>query len=56
MGLYQSIPHEAGLKTLYDKLKKKVVMKIPSSDLVNVTEYVLKNNYFKFFLSQGTHL
>ena len=44
VGLYPSIPHEAGLEALYEKLQERVEKKIPSSDLVNMTEFVLKNN------------
>ena len=46
--LYLSIPHEPGLETLYEKLEERVEQKIPSSDLVNMAELVLKNNYFEF--------
>ena len=48
VGLYPSIPHEAGLEALYEKLEERVEKKIPSSDLVNMAEFVLKNNYFEF--------
>ena len=48
VGLYASIPHEAGLEALYEKLKERVEKKIPSLDLVNMAEFVLKNNYFEF--------
>ena len=50
MGLYPSIPHEAGLEALYEKLEERVEKKIPFSDLVNMTEFVLKNNYFELTL------
>ena len=43
-----SIPHEAGLKALYEKLQERVEKKIPSLHLVNKAEFVLKNNYFEF--------
>ena len=48
VGPYPSIPHEAGLKHVYEKLEERVEKKIPSSDLVNMTEFVLKNNYLEF--------
>ena len=48
VGLYPSIPHEAGLEALYEKLEERVEKKIPSSDIVNMAEFVLKNNYFEF--------
>ena len=48
VGLYPSISHEAGLEALYEKLVERVEKKIPSSDLVSMAEFVLKNNYFEF--------
>ena len=48
VGLYPSILHEAGLKAMYEKLEERVEKKIPSSELVNIAEFVLKNNYFEF--------
>ena len=48
VGLYPSIPHEAGLEALYEKLEESVEKKIPSSDLVNMAQFVLKNNCFEF--------
>ena len=48
VGLYPSIPHEADLEALYEKLEERAEKKIPSLDLVNVAEFVLKNNYFEF--------
>ena len=48
VGLYPSIPYEAGLEALYEKLEERVEKKIPSSDLVNMGAFVLKSNYFEF--------
>ena len=48
VGLYPSIPHEASLEALYEKLEERVEKKIPSSHLVNMAQFVLKNNYFEF--------
>ena len=48
MGLYPSIPHEAGLNALYEKLEQRSDKKVSSTDLVNMAEFVLKNNYFEF--------
>ena len=48
VGLYLSILQEAGLEALYEKLEESVEKKITSSDLVNMAEFVLKNNYFEF--------
>ena len=48
VGLYPSIPHDAGLKALYEKLEERTEKKIPSVDLVEMAEFVLKNNFFEF--------
>ena len=48
VGLYPSIPHEAGLNALYEKLEQRSDKKVSSTDLVNMAEFVLKNNYFQF--------
>ena len=48
MGLYPSIPHDAGLKALYEKLKERTEKKIPSANLVEMADFVLKNNFFEF--------
>ena len=48
VGLYPSIPHEAGLNALYEKLEQRSDKKVSSTDLVNMAEFVLKNNYFEF--------
>ena len=48
VGLHPSIPHEVGLLDLYEKLKERVEKKVPFSDLVNMAEFVLKNNHFEF--------
>ena len=48
VGLYPSIPHEAGLRALRKALDKQEVKCIPTKDLVKLEEYVLKNNYFDF--------
>ena len=48
MGLYRSIPHDAGLKAQYKNLEERSDIKIPSADLVDMAEFVLKSNFFKF--------
>ena len=48
VGLCLSIPHEVSLVALCEKLDERVEKKIPSSDLANMAEFVLKNNYFDF--------
>ena len=48
VGIYPSIPHNAGLRDLYKKLEERTDKKIPSTDLVKMTELILKNNLFEF--------
>ena len=48
VGLYPSIPHEAGLKTLVKTLNNRTNKKVSTEDLVKTAEFVLKNNYFEF--------
>ena len=48
VGLYLSIPHDAGLKALYEKLEERSDKKVPSADLVGMAEFVLKNSFFEF--------
>ena len=42
MGLYPSIPHNFGLRALKETLK------IPTEDLLQMAEFVFKNNFFEF--------
>ena len=46
--LYPSIPHDVGLKDLRETLDKREQKKIPTEELVQMTEFVLKNNFFEF--------
>ena len=48
VGLYPSIPHEAGLKALREVLDKREQHTIPTSELIRMADFVLKNNYFEF--------
>ena len=48
VGLYPSIPHEAGLKALKEALDKRENRNIATNDLIRMAEFVLKNNYFEF--------
>ena len=48
VGLYPSIPHNGGLKALYKKLEERLYRKVPSTDLVDMAEFVFKNNFFEF--------
>ena len=47
VGLYPSIPHNDGLQALYGKLEEKADKKIPLTDLVEMAEFILKNNFFE---------
>ena len=46
--LYPSIPHDSGLKALKNILDKRKNQNISTADLIKMTEFVLRNNYFEF--------
>ena len=48
VGLYPNIPHDVGLKALKHALDKREQKKIPTEDLLNMAEFVLKSNFFEF--------
>ena len=48
VGLYRSIPHNEGILALKSKLEEETSSKIPTNDLVKLTEFVLKNDFFEF--------
>ena len=48
VGLYPSIPHNAGLEALRKALDNRENKKISTDDLTKMAEFVLKNNYFEF--------
>ena len=48
VGLYPSIPHKTGLRALKEVLDRREKKKISTEDLVKMTEFVLRNNYFEF--------
>ena len=48
VGLYPSIPHKAGLKAPKNALEKREQKHIPTENLINMVEFVLKNNFFGF--------
>ena len=48
VGLYSSIPHEAGLQALKEVLELKKDKKILTNNLFKMAEFVLKNNCFAF--------
>ena len=45
---YSSIPHEVVLKALREALGKREEHTISTNELIRMTEFVLKNNYFQF--------
>ena len=48
VGLYTSIPHDAGLEALRKAFDNRENKKISTDDFTKMTEFVLKNNYFEF--------
>ena len=48
VGLYPSIPQEAGLQARKEVLERRKDKKISTNDLVKMAVFVLKNNYFEF--------
>ena len=48
VGLHSSIPHEAGLKALRELLDKREQHTSPTSELIRMADFILKNNYFEF--------
>ena len=48
VGLYPSIPHDVGLEAFQQALDKRDQKKIPTEDLLNMAEFVLKSNFFEF--------
>ena len=50
VGLYPSILHSAGVNSLKKALENRVYKQILTSELIEMAEFVLCNNYFEFFL------
>ena len=48
VGPYPSISHKAGLEALTRRLNKREMSEIPIEDIVQMAEFVLKNNFFEF--------
>ena len=48
VGLYPNIPHEQGIEALRESLEKRDKKTIPTEKLIEMTEFVLKNNLFEF--------
>ena len=43
-----SISHKAGLKAVKNALEKREQKHIPTEKLINMAEFVLKDNFFEF--------
>ena len=56
VGLYPSIPHEAGLSAIREALDKRTRKKIPTENLIKMAEFVLKNNFFEFDTNVYQHM
>ena len=48
VGFYPSIPHMTGLKAFKNVLDKRKQKHIPTGKLINMAEFVLKNNFLEF--------
>ena len=48
VSLYPSIQHDAGLQALHEKLEERNDKSVPTADLVNMTDFLLENNYSEF--------
>ena len=48
VALYPSIPHESGLNAIKEALENRARKSVPTSDILKMLEFVLKNNYFEF--------
>ena len=48
IGLYPSIPHEAGLQALEEALEKRNHKQIPTDKLLKMAQFVIKNNFSEF--------
>ena len=48
VGLYPHIPHNKGLEAIHKFLNTRTNQAIPTDDIVNLAELVLRNNNFEF--------
>ena len=48
VGLYLNIPHEEGLASIRNHLDNRENKELTTDTLVELTDIVLKNNYFQF--------
>ena len=50
MAFYPSIQHEVGLKSQRELLGKRQQKKIPTDELAEIGEFVLKNSFFNLMV------
>ena len=50
VGLYPSIPHNVGLRALKEALDKREQEKFPTEGLLQMAEFVLKNNFLSLII------
>ena len=48
VGLYPSIPHDEGLKVLRNQYDKFIDKTVPTEEIIEMAEFVLKNTLFEF--------
>ena len=48
VGLYPSIPYKAVLETLRRRLNEREMFEMPTENIVQMAEFILKNNIFEF--------
>ena len=48
IGLYPSISHETGLEALRKRLNERDSPKVPTENIIQMADFVLKNNFFEF--------
>ena len=48
IGLYHSIPHTEGVEVLRKHYDKFLHKKAPTEDIIKMSDFVLKNNFFEF--------
>ena len=56
VGLCPSIPHNIGLRALKEALDKRKQKKIPTEDLLQMVEFVLKNIFLSLIIKSNSKL
>ena len=47
-GIYPNIPHVLGFQSVSQRLNETGICKVPTEEIISITEFILKNNYFEF--------